>query len=330
MKLGIFFLGMIDWPLKKLLKFTSKIGYEMAEIGAIPGWEGGDHLINGKVEDTIQHSTEYMNLFKEHNMGITAFHVATNHTSPDLKEREVGNTHFKKVVELANKLEVPVINSFSGNPWVGWGQWYDWLPSVSKEFEEGWRITREVMGPLCDYAQDHNVKIAVEVHPNLSAHNVETGLRLIKEVGSKALGFNFDPSHFVWQMADPVNAVYEFKDRIFTSHAKDVEIMKQYSFRNGMLTPGVWTGGRGEKRSWRFRIPGWGDVNWRQLISAFVEVGYDYVISFENEDPVMSCEDGAKKAYQFLKPLIIEKPKKYWRTEDGLEYSVPYFGGTQI
>jgi sugar phosphate isomerase/epimerase len=103
--------------------------------------------------------------------------------------------------------------------------------------------------------------------------------------------------------------VYEFGDRIFSCHAKDVEIMRQYAYRNGMLTPGVWSGGRCEKRSWRFRIPGWGDINWRQLISALVEVGYDYVISFENEDPIMSCEDGARKAYWYLKPLIIEKRK---------------------
>ena len=36
--------------------------------------------------------------------------------------------------------------------------------------------------------------------------------------------------------------------------------------------------------------------------------GYDYVISFEHEDPVMSPEDGAEKAITYLRPLIIKKP----------------------
>jgi len=49
-------------------------------------------------------------------------------------------------------------------------------------------------------------------------------------------------------------------------------------------------------------------VVWRRVISARAAVGYDSVLSFEHEDPVMSPEDGCEKAIAFLRPLIIRKP----------------------
>ena len=61
-------------------------------------------------------------------------------------------------------------------------------------------------------------------------------------------------------------------------------------------------------RGFRFRVPGWGQVNWRRVITALVSVGYDYVMSFEHEDLVMSPEDGAEKAIAYLRLLIIKKP----------------------
>jgi sugar phosphate isomerase/epimerase len=64
----------------------------------------------------------------------------------------------------------------------------------------------------------------------------------------------------------------------------------------------------------RFRVPGWGDVKWKKVMSALLSVGYNYVLSFEHEDPVMSREDGCEKAIEFLKPLIIKAPllKVWW------------------
>jgi sugar phosphate isomerase/epimerase len=109
----------------------------------------------------------------------------------------------------------------------------------------------------------------------------------------------------VWQMIDPVVFVKEFGDRILHVHAKDWELQKDILHIDGVTATGSW---QRKDRAARYRVPGWGDVEWRRIITALLEVGYDYVLSFEHEDPVMSEEDGCEQCIAFLKPLIIKKP----------------------
>ena len=137
--------------------------------------------------------------------------------------------------------------------------------------------------------------------------------RNYKETAEKAIevldnrpefGFNFDPSHFVWQFIDPVIFIKKFGERIYYSHAKDGELQVDELPRSGVICSGSW--GRID-RGFRFRVPGWGDINWRRIISTLVEVGYDYVLSYEHEDPIIPLEDGCRKCIQYLKPLIIKR-----------------------
>ncbi|MDA8219686.1 MAG: hypothetical protein M0Z94_18975, partial [Dehalococcoidales bacterium] len=74
--------------------------------------------------------------------------------------------------------------------------------------------------------------------------------------------------------------------------------------RTGVLDNRLW---ERMDRGFRFRVPGWGDVNWRRVMTALAVEGYDYVLSYEHEDPVMSPEDGAEKAIEYLRPLVIKK-----------------------
>ncbi len=94
-------------------------------------------------------------------------------------------------------------------------------------------------------------------------------------------------------------------DRIYHVHVKDGEIVKHNVGRSGMFAHGDW---QRIDRGFRFRIPGWGDVPWKRVITELRLVNYDYVLSLEHEDATMSRQDGVTKAYNFLKPLIIEKP----------------------
>jgi sugar phosphate isomerase/epimerase len=73
--------------------------------------------------------------------------------------------------------------------------------------------------------------------------------------------------------------------------------------RSGVIPTGGW---RRPDRGFRFRTPGWGDVNWRRVLTALAEIGYDDVLSYEHEGPIMSREDGCEKAIAFLRPLIIK------------------------
>ena len=155
--------------------------------------------------------------------------------------------------------------------------------------------------PILDEFKKCGVKWALEVHPTGIAYNIETAQMALKALDDRPeFGFNFDPSHLHWQLIDPVIFIKTFGPRILHCHAKDAELQEDEVRRSGVMSTGSW---RRPDRGFRFRVPGWGQVDWRRVITALVSVGYDYVLSFEHEDPVMSPEDGAEKAIEYLRPL---------------------------
>lgn len=144
-------------------------------------------------------------------------------------------------------------------------------------------------------------------------YNLETAKRLI-EVSERhpSAGFNYDPSHLLWQGMDPVQFIYEVKDRIFHCHAKDSERVYHMVSASGVLATGPWNK---TARGFRFRTVGWGEMPWRRIITALLEIGYDYVLSVEHEDPCMSRDSGVRQAVTYLRPLLeVEPPevKPWW------------------
>ncbi|MCA1677232.1 MAG: sugar phosphate isomerase/epimerase, partial [Actinobacteria bacterium] len=62
-------------------------------------------------------------------------------------------------------------------------------------------------------------------------------------------------------------------------------------------------------RSWAFRTVGFGQgaKQWRDIISALRIVGYDYVMSIEHEDALMSTDEGLTKAVELLQSLMFKE-----------------------
>ena len=210
----------------------------------------------------------------------------------------------KKTAEAAAALDVPVVTGFIGSP--NWAAWYVYPPTYEKIFENGFSLFAERWGDILDTFDQYGIKFAHEVHPQEQAYNTETAEQALKAIGfRKSFGFNFDPSHFVWQCMDPVVFIKKFGERIYHCHAKDAELVKENLATSGCIPTGSW---KRNTRGFRFRTVGWGSVEWKRIITALCEVGYDYVLSYEHEDPVMSAEDGVEKCITFLKPLIIKKP----------------------
>ena len=124
------------------------------------------------------------------------------------------------------------------------------------------------------------------------------------------LGINFDPSHLVWQGMDPVAAIRELKGAIYHVHAKDTKIDSYNTAKNGVLDTKHY--GDEINRSWIFRTIGYGNDNayWKEIISNLRMVGYDYAISIEHEDSLMSQNEGLRKAVELLKKCIIKEDLK--------------------
>jgi sugar phosphate isomerase/epimerase len=206
----------------------------------------------------------------------------------------------KKSAELANMLEVPVVCGF-----VGCERFSRWFPfpyppgwdEMGQDFVDRW-------GEILDVFEKQGVKFAHEPHPNEYVYNIETAHKSIELLdGHKAWGFNFDPANIILQGIDPVIFVQELGDRIFHVHAKDGEIVEHNVKRSGIQPTGPWDR---IDRGFRFRIPGWGSVPWKRVMTELALVGYDYVVSYEHEDVVMSREDGIEKTIEYLRPLIIK------------------------
>lgn len=216
--------------------------------------------------------------------------------NPLPNDPQVTLKRYRVLFELASLLGVNVVTSMAGN-----------LPD--RPYKEGMERFEHVFKPIAQAAEDMGVRVAFENWPGIWGdipwHSVNLAwsprnwAEMFTRVPSKALGLEFDPSHLVWQGIDPIQAASDFKDRIYHSHAKDTEILHHRLQREGIL--GI------HHNCWRYRIPGYGAINWAEYISTLIEIGYDGGIAIEHEDPVFSgdrFEEGLVRGFNTLNPLI--------------------------
>lgn len=200
---------------------------------------------------------------------------------------------YERVFDAAEALGVRIIASMSG---------FD----ATHNWQENVQFFAERFAPVARQAEVRGIRIAFEnwmsVHGHLPFRPVnfggspDTWDALFKAVPSRALGIEFDPSHLYWQGIDHIRALYEFKDRIYHVHAKDTEMLPERRYRGGV---------NGEY--FRFRIPGYGEINWARFVSALDEIGYTGNVAIEHEDPVYTgnkFDEGLVRGWQVLHPLI--------------------------
>ena len=213
-----------------------------------------------------------------------------------------------KSARLASELEVGLVIGFVGcedySRFFPWPDPKGW-ESMAKDFQER-------VGRLLDGFDRLGVSFGHEPHPKQYVYNTETALESIKLLNGHArFGFNLDPANLLLAGVDPVLFARELEGRIFHVHAKDGELVSHNAARSGLLAHGAWDR---PDRGFRFRIPGWGDVPWKRLISELKLTGYDGYLAIENEDPVFNPMDGLKKAVAELRPLIPEgsREDRWW------------------
>ena len=152
------------------------------------------------------------------------------------------------------------------------------------------------------------------MHPGFVVYNPETLIHL-REAAGEAVGANLDPSHLFWQGIDAVEAVKTLgrEGAIFHVHAKDTYVDVGNVRRNGILDTKHY--GQALDRAWVFRTVGYGqgEKTWRDFVSALRATGYDYVLSIEHEDSLMSIDEGLGKAVELLRAIMLrEQPGEMW------------------
>ena len=317
MKIGLFTALLAKLSLDEVIEKVKPLGIRTLELGT-GNYPGDPHL---KLEWLSQSSKikEFKQKLEDQGVSVSALSCHGNSLHPNKKIAEAHAETSRKTILLAEKLGVSVMVDFSGCPgdsanatapnWVT----CPWPPDYRKVLDWQWN---EVVAPYwiehAKFAADHGVRVAVEMHPGFVVYNPETMLRL-RSIAGNNVGCNFDPSHLFWQQIDPIAAVRVLADAIFHVHAKDTQLYPANLERAGVLDTKPYTEER--DRSWIFRTCGYGHGAewWSELLSILRMFGYDFVISIEHEDSLLSPGEGLTKAANFLNSIVIrEQPAAAW------------------
>lgn len=316
MKLGVLTNVIGEVPLKEALAYFKSLGIQMVELGC-GGYPGKDHCDPEVLLNDEEKFNEFVKTIEESGMEISALSCHANPVHPNKEIAAQFDHDLHNAVLMAEKLGIHQINTFSGLPGDGPDAKYPNWPVCAwpNEFPEmmEWQWN-EVLIPywknFVEFAKAHGVnKIALEMHQGFSVHNTRTLLRLREAVGPE-IGANLDPSHLFWQGMDPIAVIRALgSEAIFHVHAKDAKIDPFNSAVNGTLDTISY--GDEINRSWIFRSIGYGhdELFWKDFVSQLRLVGYDYVLSIEHEDSLMSKNEGLVKACDVLKRSITFEDK---------------------
>ena len=278
MKLGFVSAILDGVPFEKVIDIASDLNFQCVEMACWPRgkaerrYAGVSHIdVDNLSADQVNQIQDYC---KSKNVQISSLAYYPNPMNGDLEKREFNINHLKKVIDASQKLDVNMVTTFIGR---------DQFKSV----EENLLLFKEIWPPIIKYAEERNVRIGIENCPMLfgveqwpGGQNLATTPKIWREmfdiIPSDHFGLNFDPSHFVWQMMDYVQPIYEFSDKLFHIHFKDVKILSHHLNQVGIMAyPLAYMSPK---------LPGLGDVDWGKFVSALTDVGYDGFACIEVED----------------------------------------------
>jgi sugar phosphate isomerase/epimerase len=302
MKLGFFTAAFPGLELPAVASWAAESGFETLEIACWPAgkaerrYAGVSHIDVANLDKAG--AKEIRSLLNGHGLEISSLGFYPNPLHPDAEVREAAFSHIKKVIDAAVLLEVGIVGSFIG-------------ADQSKSAAENLETYAKLWPPIVKYAGERGIKIAIENCPMLwhdtwpggqnVAYSPSIWKRMFEIIPDDNFGLNYDPSHLIWQFIDEIQPIYEFRDRIFHAHAKDMQLDRARLAQDGILSAGV---------GWAHpRLPGLGEVRWREFFAALYATGYDFVVSIEHEDRAFEkTEELVKRGFyltrDYLRPWI--------------------------
>ena len=311
MRVGVFTPLLSQFSLDKVFEKLKSVNINTVELGT--GNYPGDAHCKLSMLANKKELNEFKKKFEDNGFTISALSSHGNPLHPDPKIAKAYQETSKKTILLAEKLGVPVVVDFSGCPGdsdkAKYPNWVTcpWPPEYLDVL--AWQWEKKVVPywiKHAKFAADHGVKVAIEMHPGFVVYSPETLLRL-RDIAGPTIGCNYDPSHMFWQGIDPIKAIRVLRDSIFHVHAKDTQIYDYNLPKTGVLDTKKYTDEA--HRSWIFRSVGYGHGGewWKEFISTLRMYNYDYVLSIEHEDTLMSPDEGLTKGAKFLNDIIIKE-----------------------
>ncbi len=278
MKMGFVSAILEENTFEEMIDIASELGFQCVEVACWPKgnaerrYAGVSHIDVDNLDD--EKITYIQNYCKEKKVEISSLAYYPNTMDQDLEKRRLAVAHLKKVIAASSKLGIGMVTTFIGR-------------DQTKSVEENLELVKEVWPEIIREAESYKVKIAIENCPMLFGKDQWPGgqnlmttpviwRKVFELVKSDYLGINYDPSHFVWQMIDYIEPIYEFADKIFHVHYKDIKIYPEKLNKAGTMAYPL------EYMS--PKIPGLGDVDWGKYVSALTDIGYNGYTCIEVED----------------------------------------------
>ncbi|TDW16187.1 sugar phosphate isomerase/epimerase [Breznakia blatticola] len=304
MKLGLVSAILDQSDFKEMIDIVAMNGLECVEVACWPKgkaerrYAGVSHIdVYDLSEKTIQENLDYC---MQKGVEISALAYYPNTMDPDVSKREYYTKHLKQVIKAANAYGVKTVTTFIGR-------------DSKKSVDENLKDVVGIWQPILDVAEANDVNIAIENCPMLFTNDEWPGgqnlmtspanwRKVFELLPSKRLGINYDPSHFIWQQIDYIAPLYEFKDRIYHVHYKDIKVYQEKLKDVGvMATPLEYMAPK---------VPGLGDVDWAEYVSALTDIGFNGYTCIEVEDKAFEkTYDDAKKAVaistKYLRNFVI-------------------------
>ncbi|ELZ83139.1 AP-endonuclease/AP-lyase [Haloferax elongans ATCC BAA-1513] len=320
MYIGVLTVPLGNESLDDALDYLSSIGVEGVELG-VGGWPGEDHVDRTAVLGDEDAQADLLAAVEDRDMQISALATHNNPLHPDEETAAEADTELREAIELADALDVNTVTCFSGLPAGGPNDevpnWITapWPTEHADAHEYQWDVAVDYWSDLAEFADDHGVDMAIEMHPNMLVYE-PTGMLKLREATNERIGANFDPSHLYWQdisITDAIRFLGEH-DAIHHFHAKDTKVYESESRVKGVLDTTSYADTA--DRSWLFRSIGYGhgEEHWKDVVSTLRMVGYEGALSIEHEDALTSSNEGLEKAVDVLDRAVFETQPgdAYW------------------
>jgi sugar phosphate isomerase/epimerase len=261
-----------------IAQFAQEVGFASLELSAWPQSSlNADEVSDGRLEEIRAE-------LAAREIELSSLGYYPNVLDRDEAVAREAQRYLLKVIDLAQRMDVDTVCTFAGR-------------TQGVSVAECLPVFADVFTPICDYAEARGVRLAIENCPMIDhrtgdgeniAFSPEIWDAMFEAVPSPARGLELDPSHLCFQDIDYIAATLDYGERLFHVHAKDVSIDRRKRARFGIFgqqvekVPGFGNGW------WRFRSPGWGEIDWPGFISALLDVGYGGNLDIEHEDEVFA------------------------------------------
>lgn len=324
MRLGLYNAILHDRSLPEALEVISSVGLTGIELNT-GGFLPAVHVPS--FDDILESDTardDFLGVFEGTGVDIAGLNANGNPLHPTTAIGEAHAEDVRRSIRLAERLGQHRVVTMSGLPGGEPGatrvNWVvnAWNSAALDVLDYQWAIAADFWREMDRFAADHDVKVALELHPQNLVFNAADVHKLIELTGATNIGVELDASHLFWQQMDPIAVARHLGPLIVHAAAKDVRVNPRWAELNGVLDNSFrrlspdeartnlggdeWANEWPKESAWDFVALGKGhDLRyWTEFLRALHEIDPEMLVNIEHEDVSLGRVEGVRIAADVL------------------------------